>query len=203
MPGCKPSSDKKEYTNPTMKDYILGSEEFLIRYYDLLEAELGFCLPRSPTPVPLPSQLEPNSPHGEEGNSPPNSPTSASPNRSLLDPYLQPDPHLDETEEDADMSRNPMDAGLTAHNPATGGQTYTSSTVSSRRLALFKLTRPLASGEKNPLSICPDANTIYMKRSTRIPLPKQQGNNTKKNSTTCNESCGWNLKSRRKQNNSE
>jgi hypothetical protein len=28
--------------------------------------------------------------------------------------------HLDEVDEDADTSRNRMDAGLTAHNPATG-----------------------------------------------------------------------------------
>jgi hypothetical protein len=42
---------KKEHTNPTMKDSVLGSEEFLIRYYDLLQAELQSCLPK-PTSEP-------------------------------------------------------------------------------------------------------------------------------------------------------
>jgi hypothetical protein len=36
---------KREQTNPTMKDYILGSEEFQLQYYDLLENELASCLP--------------------------------------------------------------------------------------------------------------------------------------------------------------
>jgi hypothetical protein len=48
---------KKEHTNPTMKDYVLGSEEFLIRYYDLLKVELTSRLPKAPTPIPPPPQL--------------------------------------------------------------------------------------------------------------------------------------------------
>jgi hypothetical protein len=36
---------KREVTTSTMKDYILGSDEFLIGFYDLLEARLGTCDP--------------------------------------------------------------------------------------------------------------------------------------------------------------
>ncbi len=49
---------KREQTNPTMKDYILGSEEFQLQYYDLLENELASCLPiPPPTDVTHPSHL--------------------------------------------------------------------------------------------------------------------------------------------------
>ncbi len=159
---------KKEHTNPTMKDYILGSEEFLIRYYDLLETELESCLPKTPTSVSPPPHLEPNSPQKEGGHSPPSSPTSASPRQPLLHPHIQADPYLDEAEEDADMSRNPIDAGLTAHNPATGRTDlhFINSTVLSRKLALSttKLTRPLDLREKNSLSPHPNVNTTYIKK---------------------------------------
>ncbi len=40
--------------------------------------------------------------------------------RSTSPPYLQPDPHLDEVDEDEDPTRNSRDSGLTAHNPVTG-----------------------------------------------------------------------------------
>jgi exonuclease III len=102
---------KKEHTNPTMKDYILGSEEFLIRYYDLLEAEIQTCQPKisrlNATPTPLDSSSaateeapNPATPHSSiTTNSPPSTPP----------PTLQPDPYIDDTEEDADTSRNPRD----------------------------------------------------------------------------------------------
>jgi exonuclease III len=45
---------KRARTNPMMKDHILGSEEFLIRYYELLEEELRSCLPRTPPQTTLP-----------------------------------------------------------------------------------------------------------------------------------------------------
>jgi exonuclease III len=109
---------KREHTNPTMKDYVLGSEEFLIRYYDLLENELRTCLPKSPTPRPhIPTAQLPPTP--EEENSPTNSPPTTRGSPSPV-PHLTPDPHLDETAVDEDTSRKPMDEGLTAHNPMTG-----------------------------------------------------------------------------------
>jgi hypothetical protein len=56
-----------------------------------------------------------------------------------------------------------------------GEQTYTSSTVSSRRLEHYtmKLTNPLASRRNNPSSTSPNANITYIKKSTKTPHPKQ------------------------------
>jgi hypothetical protein len=106
-------------TNPTMKDHILGSEEFLFRYYDLLETELRTCLTKSPTPTPQPPQ--PNSPPPREVViTPPSSPATSSLACSPPDHQPQSHPILDDVEEDVDRLRNPMDTGLTAHNLTTG-----------------------------------------------------------------------------------
>jgi hypothetical protein len=32
-----------EKTTPRMKDYMLGSDEFLVKYYELLEEKLATC----------------------------------------------------------------------------------------------------------------------------------------------------------------
>jgi hypothetical protein len=108
---------KREQTNPTMKDYILGSEEFQLQYYDLLENELASCLPiPPPTDVihashPVNLDFLPQSPN--------NLPSSAS-NTTFVDSHsLNPDPYTDEIK-DTDLSRQPMDNRLTAHNLETG-----------------------------------------------------------------------------------
>jgi hypothetical protein len=105
-----------------MRDYILGSEEFLIRYYDLLEAELQSCQPKVPSLIATPTPLDSSSAATEETPSPatPHSSTTTNSAPSTPPPTLQPDPHVDDTEEDADTSRNPRDSGLTAHNLLTG-----------------------------------------------------------------------------------
>jgi hypothetical protein len=91
---------KKEHTNPTMRDYILGSEEFLIRYYDLLETELQSCQPKAPVPTATPTRSNSNPPTDDEAQSPipPHSINTTNSARSTPPPYLQPDPHLDEVD---------------------------------------------------------------------------------------------------------
>jgi hypothetical protein len=113
---------KKEHTNPTMRDYILGSEEFLIRYYDLLEGELQSCQPKAPNIAAAPTRLNPSPAAADETPRSPtlHSPTTTNSAPSISSPTLQPDPHIDDTEEDEDTSRNPRDSGLTAHNLSTG-----------------------------------------------------------------------------------
>ncbi len=113
---------KKEHVNPTMKDYILGSEEFLIRYYDLLEVELQSCLPKTPTLASTPPWSTPSPPTSDDTLNLATPPSTTSNNSGCSTPHLhiQPDPHLDEIEEDADVSRNSRDTGLSAHNLATG-----------------------------------------------------------------------------------
>ncbi len=105
-----------------MWDYILGSEEFLIRYYDLLEVELLSCLPKTPVPASTPPRLTPSPYASDETPSPAIHHNTNTTNtvRSTQNPHIQSDPYLDEIEEDADASRNPRDTGLTAHNPTTG-----------------------------------------------------------------------------------
>jgi hypothetical protein len=52
---------KREQTTPTMKDYILSSEEFLLQYYDLLKTELASSIPlaNGPQPQHLPIEDSP------------------------------------------------------------------------------------------------------------------------------------------------
>jgi exonuclease III len=50
---------KREATTSTMKDYVLGSEEFLISFYDLLGSRLATC-------IPLPTATPPEEPLPEE-----------------------------------------------------------------------------------------------------------------------------------------
>jgi hypothetical protein len=104
---------KREATTPTMKEHVLGSEEFLISFYDLLESRLATCapLPTSPCPGELPPEdelllsLTTNS-----------SSDATSPTRSAS-PGPQTDGEVDnDVDEDRDDSRKPMDHGLTAHN---------------------------------------------------------------------------------------
>jgi exonuclease III len=85
---------KKEHTNPTMRDHILGSEEFLIKYYDLLEAELQSCQPKIPNIVATPTPLDSSSAATEETPSPatPHSSTTTNSTPSTPPPTLQPDP---------------------------------------------------------------------------------------------------------------
>jgi hypothetical protein len=59
---------KREMTVPSMKDFILGSEEFLIRFYELLEKQLETCthVDESGTPlqgrgIPMNPDTSPNS----------------------------------------------------------------------------------------------------------------------------------------------
>jgi exonuclease III len=113
---------KREHTNPTMRDYILGSEEFLIRYYDLLEIELQSCQPKAQVPAATPTRSNSNPSTDDEAHSPisPHSLNMTNSARSTPSPHLQPDPHLDELGEDEDPTRKSRDAGLTAHNPTTG-----------------------------------------------------------------------------------
>jgi hypothetical protein len=98
---------KREHTNPTMRDYILGSEEFLIRYYDLLEAELQTCQPKAPIPVVTPTRPNLNPAAMGETPSPATLHTSTTTNSAPSTPSqtLQPDPHIDDMEEDADTSQ--------------------------------------------------------------------------------------------------
>jgi hypothetical protein len=90
-----------------MKDYILGSEEFLIKFYELLETRLATCdlLPTTLTEEPhleeemihSPMRIGPSSPHNSTSSS------------SI-------DEDINQKEEDRDNSRRSMDHGLTAHN---------------------------------------------------------------------------------------
>jgi hypothetical protein len=74
-----------------MKDYIPGSEEFLLRYYDLLKTELPSCLPLPPGLQPynlyemLSLLMKPVVPLH------PATPPAQS---AVVVPALDPDPHL-------------------------------------------------------------------------------------------------------------
>jgi hypothetical protein len=109
---------KREQTNATMKDYILGSEEFLLQYYDLLETELSSCLPiqtNAGTAAPIAS-------NDTLTSSPLNSSVdSLSSSVASFDrlPVLNPDQYQDEVA-DVDSTRQPLDTGLTAHLHDTG-----------------------------------------------------------------------------------
>jgi hypothetical protein len=59
----------------TMKDYVLGSDEFLINFYDLLERRLATCIP-----LPTDTSTEESLPEEEPTRSPvtDNSPATSS-----------------------------------------------------------------------------------------------------------------------------
>jgi hypothetical protein len=104
-----------------MKDHALGSEEFLIGFYDLLKSQLATCtpLPTSPCPEELPTRVELSSNSTSHRSS-----ATTSPAR-LASLGSQTDDVLDTADEDKDESRQPMDQGLSAHN-RLGQQTYIS-----------------------------------------------------------------------------
>jgi hypothetical protein len=96
-----------------MKDYVLGSEEFLISFYDLLESRLAMCalLPTTTCPGGPPPEDELMLSPTMNGSSTPSSPTGSA------SPGPQTDGEVDnEAEEDRDVSRKSMDHGFTAHN---------------------------------------------------------------------------------------
>jgi hypothetical protein len=104
---------KREITTSTMKDYVLGSEEFLISLYDLLESRLATC-------DPLPTAAPPEGPLPEEepmisptmgGSSNPSSSTGSGSQGSAAGGEGDNKP-----EKDRDDFRKPMDHGITAHN---------------------------------------------------------------------------------------
>jgi DNA replication initiation complex subunit (GINS family) len=104
---------KREATATTMKDYILGSEEFLITFYELLENRLATC-----DPLPIPTISEETQPEEELAQSPERSGSSTPHNNSSpssTGPMAAEDEDNQE-EEDREDSRKPMDHGLTAHN---------------------------------------------------------------------------------------
>jgi hypothetical protein len=98
-----------------MKDYVLGSEEFLISFYVLLESRLATCTPlltATPSERPLPEE-EPLLSPTMDGSSNPSIPTrSGSPGSS------DDGEEANQAEEDRDAFRKPMDHSLTAHNQA-------------------------------------------------------------------------------------
>ncbi len=103
---------KREVTISSMKDYVLGSDEFLINFYELLGRQLATCVPHNDT--------------GEMTNvrHPGTSQTSS---HAPIEPdlttavILETDPdHEAEPEEDRDMDRKPMDHCLTAHDIHSG-----------------------------------------------------------------------------------
>jgi hypothetical protein len=104
---------KREITIPTLKDYVLGSDEFLISFYDLLSTKLATCAPlptNTPTAEPTPGD-EPA--HEVESNISTTTPSEAS--TGLQEPSLN-EERDNQEEEDKDEERLPMDHGLTAHN---------------------------------------------------------------------------------------
>jgi hypothetical protein len=86
-----------------MKDYVLGSDEFLTCFYDLLKSKLDTC-------GPLPNTTPPDGLLTEERQDPP-SPSSSGSLRTVAS-----EERNNEVEEDRDELRRPMDYGLTAHN---------------------------------------------------------------------------------------
>ncbi len=94
---------KREATTATMKDYVLGSDEFLISFYDLLKTKLDTC-------GSLPDATHPEEPPSEERRNSPSPTNSSSQESAACEDRNNP------VEEDRDDSRKPMDHGLTAHN---------------------------------------------------------------------------------------
>jgi hypothetical protein len=105
---------KREMTVPSMKDFILGSEEFLIRFYDLLERQLETC-----TPTDEGGTLS----QGRGLSRSPDTSLSMSGNSSVFgssETHSLQDRMEEEPDEDHETARQPIDEGLTAHNPRTG-----------------------------------------------------------------------------------
>jgi hypothetical protein len=96
-----------------MKDYILGSEEFLITFYELLENKLATC-----DPLPTPTRLEETQLEAELAQTPERSGSSTPHNSSIPSSpeSVTADGEDNHEEEDRADSRKPMDHGLTAHD---------------------------------------------------------------------------------------
>jgi hypothetical protein len=98
---------RRAETTPTMKDYILGSEEFLIKFYELLETKLETC-------DPLPNMMAQEHPMPEDRTLSPSNNSSPSSQDSTTSGSADEESTPDE--EDREDARLPMDHGLTAHN---------------------------------------------------------------------------------------
>ncbi len=108
----------KQGAAPSMKDFVLGSDEFLIGFYEILEQRLTTCRP----------QIEHTNMETQEPMSPPtrfqghhnDSLASSSPNSSGISQEDDSDPSMADQEDDQDRSRRPMDYGLSAHDVHSG-----------------------------------------------------------------------------------
>ncbi len=107
---------KEKKTTPTMKDYVIGSKEFLIKYFELPEGKLATCIllhnqndsrRTLTTTSPMPSHL----PHNQLLS------RTSTPETSQHEPGLKIYYH----KEDIDPTRKPMEThGNSAHDLKSG-----------------------------------------------------------------------------------
>jgi hypothetical protein len=104
---------KRESTIPSMKDYVLGSDEFLVNFYELLDQRLTTCAPHN-------NNGEPATNNQAEVSRP----TSHTPTESNSTTEDTPAAHIEHDpeppEDDRDVERNPMDHCLTAYDVNSG-----------------------------------------------------------------------------------
>jgi exonuclease III len=108
----------KQATTPSMKDFVLGSEEFLIGFYELLEQRLASCKPQTELAdtdmhepgVPLPRRQR----NHDSLSMSSSSNTSQNPREADLDQTMA------GPEDNQDRNRLPMDFGLSAHDVHSG-----------------------------------------------------------------------------------
>ena len=109
---------KRQKTQPTMKDYILGSDEFLLGYYDLLSECLTSCTPKENLNNITRDSNTPDSDTETQSNS---QSTGTETDEEDIEDQEQGQEQHDRTNNIEDeQNRAPMDDGLTAHNPQTG-----------------------------------------------------------------------------------
>jgi hypothetical protein len=103
---------KREQSIPSMKDYVLGSDEFLVNFYELLERRLTTCA--------LHNSSGESAANNQASVNRSNSRTHSGDSNTEATPAAPSGHDPEALEEDQDVDRNPMDHGLTAHDITSG-----------------------------------------------------------------------------------
>ncbi len=108
----------KQAAAPSMKDFVLGSDEFLIGFYEILEQRLTTCRPQ--TEHASMDTQEPMMPSTRRQGNHNDSLASSSLNTSGNSREDDLDQSMAGQEDDQDRTRHPMDFGLSAHDVHSG-----------------------------------------------------------------------------------
>jgi hypothetical protein len=102
-----------------MKDYVRGSKEFLIKYYELLERQLATCIPlNNQTDISPSSSRRRSTIKSSTSSQAPHSQMASRPITPVS--HHEPDLQIDDHEEDIDLARKSINDGLSAHDVNSG-----------------------------------------------------------------------------------